>query len=360
MNIHEAVRVVLEDDTDWNLSEDSELDGDDGNEVISEQLDPLDIAQTGEYEGMALCGGTVGAVESVARDELESPGCFGLETVGLHPNSTSSVLNKQPGGGPYLADSSCLHDSPYLPESPCPCLPESPCLSENPCTHNSSSHSILNSLSTASDGMLVMNDSSGTQNSGFSIHKSSTSESNSTPLSSSFSEQVGPTSFLAPTATAVDFFMLYFDQTLLDHIVEQTNLYAKQNPPSDRYKWYDICSNELKAFFGLIIAIGLKKLPAIIDYWSSNPLLGTPELVQGFPINRFKHLLSYLHFNDNTTALPRQNPAHDKLHKIRPVLDVIASKCLQLYQPHQANSINEAMVGFKGRSGIKQYFRQHL
>ena len=80
--------------------------------------------------------------------------------------------------------------------------------------------------------------------------------------------------------------------------------------------------------------------------------MGAPELVQRFPINRFKHFLSYLHFNDKT-VLPRQNPAHDKLHKIQTVLDVIASKCLQLYQPHQANCINKAMVGFKGCSTIK-------
>lgn len=33
----------------------------------------------------------------------------------------------------------------------------------------------------------------------------------------------------------------------------------------------------------------------------------------------------------------------------------ILQKCLSSYKPHQENSIDEAVVGFKGRSSLKQY-----
>ena len=42
-------------------------------------------------------------------------------------------------------------------------------------------------------------------------------------------------------------------------------------------------------------------------------------------------------------------------YKIRPVMKSILQKCLSLYNPHRENSIDDAMVGFKGRSSLKQY-----
>ena len=48
---------------------------------------------------------------------------------------------------------------------------------------------------------------------------------------------VGPVSLLESDATPFDFFSLFFDNDITDHIVDQTNLYARQNPPSARYKW---------------------------------------------------------------------------------------------------------------------------
>ena len=162
---------------------------------------------------------------------------------------------------------------------------------------------------------------------------------------SGFSQHVGPTISLPESAKPVDYFMAYFDDDLLQHIVEQIILYA----------WYDTTTNKIKAFLGLIIMMGIKRLPLYTDYWSSNALLGTPELVAGFPLNRFRHLLTHIHFNNNNNAPPQGSTAYDKLYKLRPILTAIHEKCLKLYDPHRENSIDEAMVGFKGRSTLKQY-----
>ena len=86
-----------------------------------------------------------------------------------------------------------------------------------------------------------------------------------------------------------------------------------------------------------------------------DPLLGAPAVVKAFPINRYSHILSHLHFNDNQTFIPRGQPGHDKLHKIRPILDKLSQSFLCLYNPHRQNSVDEAMVCFKGRSSLKQY-----
>ena len=91
------------------------------------------------------------------------------------------------------------------------------------------------------------------------------------------------------------------------------------------------------------------------DYWSQHPLLGAPGISRGMPIRRFKALQSCLHLNDNTTARKRGEPGYDKLHKIRPVMKSIRENCQRCYRLHREVSVDEAMVGFKGRSFMKQY-----
>ena len=147
-----------------------------------------------------------------------------------------------------------------------------------------------------------------------------------------------------------------FSDDLVRHIVEQTNLYARQNPPSSsRYKWFDITVEEPKAFIGVRIIMGLNVTHSYRDYWSLDPLLGAPAVVKAFPINRYSHLLSYLHFNDNQTFILRGQPGHDRLHKIHPILEQLSQTLLSLYNPHRQNSVDEAMACFKGRSSLKQY-----
>ena len=107
---------------------------------------------------------------------------------------------------------------------------------------------------------------------------------------------------------------------------------------------------------GIWIFMGFVKKPAIRDYWSQGLIEGEfPIITDTFPRNRFLAILGNLHFNDNALAEPRGSPGYDKLHKIRPVLDTLTQTFLSLYNPHRENSIDEAMVGFKGRSSLKQY-----
>lgn len=119
--------------------------------------------------------------------------------------------------------------------------------------------------------------------------------------------------------------------------------------------WQTCTPERLKSFLGMMIAMGVKRMPSLRDYWSSNILLGCPEIVSNWPYQQFRALLSNLHFNDNSTAVPRGEPGFDKCHKIRPILEKVAKNCLTKYHPNRELSIDEAMVGFKGRSSLKQY-----
>ena len=124
---------------------------------------------------------------------------------------------------------------------------------------------------------------------------------------------------------------------------------------SPRYGWYDTTVPEMKAFVGVLLLMGINQIPCIADYWSTHKYLSVPSIAAVLPANHFNHLLTSIHFNDNSAAKPHGHPGYDKLYKVRPIIESILQKCLSLYKPHWENSIDEAMVGFKGRSSLKQH-----
>ena len=168
----------------------------------------------------------------------------------------------------------------------------------------------------------------------------------------------GPTFSLRnpESATAYTYFSLFFDDQLLEHIANQTNLYARLHPfRRANYQWRDTNVDELRSFLGIFIATGLVCLPSLADYWETNSIFSQPGIVKGMPRNRFQQLCGRLHFNDDSLAPAHGTPGYDRLYKIRPVLDAICDKSKTLYNPGKNISIDEAMVKFKGRSSIKQY-----
>ena len=148
---------------------------------------------------------------------------------------------------------------------------------------------------------------------------------------------------------------------------------------------------ELKAYFGFMILMGLNKLPGLVDYWKVDPIYHYAPIAGRIPRDRFFEISRYLHFADNTQLLPPTDPGYDKLGKVRPIIDHLkVCHCMYrgscsgnifaispniqflithfvsfspfpkarfqlLYKPTRNNAVDEAMIPFKGRSGIKQY-----
>lgn len=171
-----------------------------------------------------------------------------------------------------------------------------------------------------------------------------------------FTARSGPVSWIPEDGTAIDFFSLLFPEELFELMVMETNRYARQQiQTKPDTTWRETTIEEMKAFLGLHVLFGIKQLPSTRLYWSENALLGVPEVKKIMPRNRFDKLTEYFHLNDSTKSLPREDPAYDKLFKIRPLLDVVTVKCQSEYLPGRDVSVDEAMVKFKGRLGMKQY-----
>ena len=169
-----------------------------------------------------------------------------------------------------------------------------------------------------------------------------------------FTSHVGPT--ISIPDTPLDVFELFFTQSLKEMILHESNRYAKQAMGEEQYStWKIISVEELKAFFGFLILMGIDHLPSLDDYWSKDPPLHYTPVADRIPRLRFREITRYLHFVNNNDLSPRGNPAHDRLGKVRPFINHLGNKFATLYEPSKEVSVDEAMIKFQGRSSLKQY-----
>ena len=139
-----------------------------------------------------------------------------------------------------------------------------------------------------------------------------------------------------------------FPEELIENIVTETNRYAQEciAAKPDR-EWTETMLNEMKAFIGLHVLFGIKQLPATHLYWSKDQLVGVRAVQKIISINRFDKLSQYMHLKQQTNHVPREDPAHDKLFKVRLVLDRVVQCCQMELRPGKDLSVDEGMIKFK-------------
>ena len=71
--------------------------------------------------------------------------------------------------------------------------------------------------------------------------------------------------------------------------------------------------------------------------------------------NRFEKLSQYFHVNNNANQVPREDPAYDKLFKVRPVINRRVQCCQMELMPERDLTVDEAMVKHNGRLSMKQF-----
>ena len=169
-----------------------------------------------------------------------------------------------------------------------------------------------------------------------------------------FNSPVGPK--VAIPESPSDTFELLFTPTLLDDIAEQSNVYAKEVMGDEKFNsWPKITREELKAYLGFCVLMGINHLPALDDYWSKDPMYHYSPIADRITRDRFRDISRYLHFVENATLTPRGSPGYDRLGKVRPVIDHLSSRFSDLYDPHREVAVDEAMIKFTGRSTLKQF-----
>ena len=160
-------------------------------------------------------------------------------------------------------------------------------------------------------------------------------------LPNDFDAYHGPLIDLPSDAAASDFLDMLFPASLWERMVTESSRYAQQKC---RLKGDAITVQEMKAFVGLVLAMGIHVLPRIESYWDQHWVLAVPQFAQVMSSKRFWYLWANIHLVENGTNPPVTDPEHDRLFKIRPLMSKLQDTFAESYFPGQNVSVDESMV----------------
>lgn len=143
-------------------------------------------------------------------------------------------------------------------------------------------------------------------------------------------------------ATAFQLLQHFLPERLMNEFAQHTNSTA----PHD---WRPTTAQELYAFLGVHIYMGIDRLPRTEMYWSET--FGHPLITSLFSRDRFKELLRYFRVVPAPVAAAARNP----LPHVRALAEKLNASFAAHFTPTQHLSLDEAMVAYKGRATNKQY-----
>ena len=110
---------------------------------------------------------------------------------------------------------------------------------------------------------------------------------------------------------------LFFTTPLLELIVEESNRYAAECMGPEKYdKRTEITVEEVCAYMGFMLLMGIVHLPSFDGYWKNDKVYHYSPIAGRISRNRFRELHCYLHFVDNSTLAPPGSPEYDRLGKV--------------------------------------------
>ena len=103
--------------------------------------------------------------------------------------------------------------------------------------------------------------------------------------------------------------------------------------------------------------MGYHRLPSVGHYWSTEPDLAVSFISNIMPRDRFKTIRKQIHFNNKELEKARGEEGHDRLCKVRPLLNHVNEAFQSALSPEEYQSIDERMIKFKGPNILKQYVK---
>ena len=153
--------------------------------------------------------------------------------------------------------------------------------------------------------------------------------------------------------TPLGFLQLFVTRELLEHFKKETNLYSekrKEKNPNSYKKWKEVSVVDIAKYLGLTILFGIFRLPRISNYWKRDEPYFAAAVTECMSYSRYTKIRSNFHSNSNTS-----DTDPDRLKGIRPVIDYLIRLFKLTYTPSEHLSIDEGILGFKGRLCFKDY-----
>ena len=111
--------------------------------------------------------------------------------------------------------------------------------------------------------------------------------------------------------------------------------------------WQLTTVEELCAYFGFMIPMGIVRLPRLGDYWKKLVIYRCMQ--KAFHGTDSMIFIGTCTSNiDNSTLSPAHTPGYNKLGKIAPIITMLRNRFAHVWNLGKNISIDEAMIPFKG------------
>lgn len=107
----------------------------------------------------------------------------------------------------------------------------------------------------------------------------------------------------------------------------------------------------MKVFIGLLICMGLVRLPNLQHYWARSDLYGVNCIRQNMARDRFLLLRKFWHFADNEEPSAQQG----RLYHIQHLMEKMNRNLYSVLEPGKQIVIDETMIPWRGRLAFRQY-----
>lgn len=161
----------------------------------------------------------------------------------------------------------------------------------------------------------------------------------------------GPAVILDEDSGPIDYFKLFLTDEIIQLMVIETNRNAQQVFSSQRISrgsrfssWEPITKDDMGKFMGLLLWMGLVKMPSLADYWSKAERYQNNVASKTMSRNKFELILRFWHFENNDSA-----DKTDRLYKIRRLLNLSNNVFKSMHQPGEIIAVDESMIPFRCR-----------
>lgn len=171
----------------------------------------------------------------------------------------------------------------------------------------------------------------------------------------------GPTFDTTRTWSALRLFQLFFSESVVRKIIDNTNANAaRRKQDGMTFRCEVLTVNGFYTFLAIVIFTGLVSVHHRSDYWRTKWLYNFPFPSEKMTRDRFEAILWSLHLSDpkedEENEKKRNTPKYDRLFKIKPHTELVDA-CKTCFQPYQNLSIDERMVASKVSVSVKRHIK---
>ncbi|KAL1247907.1 hypothetical protein QQF64_023283 [Cirrhinus molitorella] len=167
----------------------------------------------------------------------------------------------------------------------------------------------------------------------------------------------GPQLSPADAHSPMSLFKMFFTESAMSNLCHNTNAQAARAiATGHKYKWTDVSVDELYRYIGLIFYMAAVKMSSIADYWRQDSLFSLPFPTTVMSRDRYRTISWNVHIShpdaDKKNDRKRGTAEHDRLFRIKPLMDTIRLACKSFYHPRQKLAVNERLVACRANTGM--------